>query len=109
VHSKPQFAVAAGATVIATTSSDSKVELLKSLGARHLINYYKTPELGTAVREPTVEKEGVDFVLEVGGVATLAQSLKCVKNGRSYRYDWISWRRASQEPADDLGSKIGAL
>jgi NADPH:quinone reductase-like Zn-dependent oxidoreductase len=34
-----QFAKAAGATVIATTSSASKAKLLKNLGADHVINY----------------------------------------------------------------------
>lgn len=39
-----QFAVASGATVIATSSSDDKLELVKKLGAKHTINYKKTPD-----------------------------------------------------------------
>lgn len=39
-----QLAVASGAVVIATSSSDEKLEVAKKLGARHLINYKKTPE-----------------------------------------------------------------
>lgn len=38
-----QFAVASGATVIATSSSDEKLKLAKSLGATHTINYKTTP------------------------------------------------------------------
>ena len=36
-----QIAAAAGATVIATSSSDEKLELAKKLGATHSINYSK--------------------------------------------------------------------
>ena len=38
-----QLAVAAGAVVIATSSSDEKLEIAKKLGAKHLINYKKVP------------------------------------------------------------------
>lgn len=38
-----QFAVTAGAIVIATSSSDEKLKIAEKLGAKHLINYNKTP------------------------------------------------------------------
>ena len=38
-----QFAVASGATVIATSSSDDKLKVAAKLGAKYLINYKKTP------------------------------------------------------------------
>lgn len=38
-----QLAVASGATVIVTSSSDEKLKLAKSLGAAHTINYKTTP------------------------------------------------------------------
>nr|VWP01692.1 RNA pyrophosphohydrolase (EC ((Di)nucleoside polyphosphate hydrolase) [Ganoderma boninense] len=38
-----QLAVASGATVIVTSSSDKKLEIAKKLGAKHLINYKTTP------------------------------------------------------------------
>lgn len=38
-----QFAVASGATVIATSSSDEKLKTAAKLGAKHLINYSKIP------------------------------------------------------------------
>jgi NADPH:quinone reductase-like Zn-dependent oxidoreductase len=74
-----QFAVAAGATVIATTSSKEKGERLKRLGARHVIDYKATQDWGKAARRLTPGSEGVDFVVEVGGAATLQQSLAAVK------------------------------
>jgi NADPH:quinone reductase-like Zn-dependent oxidoreductase len=44
-----QLARAAGATVIATSSSDEKLQIAKRLGAAHLINYKKTPDWGNEV------------------------------------------------------------
>jgi NADPH:quinone reductase-like Zn-dependent oxidoreductase len=48
-----QFAKAAGAAVIATSSSGEKLECLKGLGADMLINYRETPEWGREVRRLT--------------------------------------------------------
>lgn len=39
-----QIAVASGATVIATSSSDEKLKIAKALGAAHTINYKTTPD-----------------------------------------------------------------
>ena len=75
-----QFAKLAGATVIATSSSDAKLERLKALGADHLINYRSTPGWGERVRELT-DGRGVDHVIEVGGPATLEQSMNAVRIG----------------------------
>jgi NADPH:quinone reductase-like Zn-dependent oxidoreductase len=74
-----QFAKAAGATVIATTSSAAKAERLKTLGADHVINYKETPEWGEHAAKLTPKGEGVSYVVEVGGPTTMAQSLKAVK------------------------------
>lgn len=71
-----QFAKAAGATVIATTSSDEKAEFLKKLGADFVINYKKDLNWGETAKNLTPDKEGVDHILEVGGPATMEQSLK---------------------------------
>ncbi|EJN38694.1 Zn-dependent oxidoreductase, NADPH:quinone reductase [Pseudomonas sp. GM84] len=75
-----QFAKLAGATVIATSSSDAKLERLKALGADHLINYKGTPAWGEKVRELT-DNRGVDHVIEVGGPATLEQSMIAARIG----------------------------
>ncbi|KAI0595152.1 putative zinc-containing alcohol dehydrogenase [Biscogniauxia sp. FL1348] len=74
-----QFAKAAGATVIATTSSQEKAETLKKLGADHVINYKEDLEWGTTARGLTPGGAGVDHVIEVGGQGTLEQSIKAVK------------------------------
>lgn len=72
-----QFAKAAGARVIATTSSAAKVETLKKLGADHVINYRETPNWGEQAKEIT-GGTGVQHVVEVGGPKTMAQSLKAI-------------------------------
>lgn len=69
----------AGATVIATTSSASKAEILKKLGADHVINYKENPNWGEHAASLTPDGAGVNHVLEVGGPATMAQSLKAIK------------------------------
>jgi NADPH:quinone reductase-like Zn-dependent oxidoreductase len=70
-----QLATALGARVISTTSSHQKAEMLRRLGAHDVIDYNATPEWGDAVRELTSGR-GVDRVVEVGGPATLPQSMK---------------------------------
>jgi NADPH:quinone reductase-like Zn-dependent oxidoreductase len=75
-----QFAKAAGATVIATSSSGEKLERLKDLGADHLINYKETPEWGKAALQWTGGR-GVDAVVEVGGPGTLEQSIQAARTG----------------------------
>ncbi|RTE78603.1 hypothetical protein BHE90_006907 [Fusarium euwallaceae] len=73
-----QFAKAAGAKVIATTSSDEKAELLKKLGADHIINYRDTPEWGAKAKKLT-GGVGVDHVVEVAGPVSMKQSLNSIK------------------------------
>ena len=75
-----QFAKAAGARVIATSSSDAKLERLKSLGADDLINYKETPAWGAKVLELT-GGAGVDCVVEIGGAGTLDQSMMATRVG----------------------------
>ncbi len=71
-----QIAKAAGATVIATSSSDEKLERVKALGADHVINYRTTPEWGAQAAH--LAGGGVDKVVEVGGAGTLKQSIIAV-------------------------------
>ncbi|KAK0184441.1 hypothetical protein F5146DRAFT_238906 [Armillaria mellea] len=73
-----QFAVASGATVIATSSSDAKLEIAKKLGATHTINYNTTPDWDKEVLKLT-KGRGVDHILEVGGPGTLEKSLAAVR------------------------------
>jgi NADPH:quinone reductase-like Zn-dependent oxidoreductase len=75
-----QFAKALGARVIATSSSDSKLERVRGMGAAETINYRETPDWGTRAKELT-GGVGVDLVVEVGGAGTLEQSLRAVRFG----------------------------
>lgn len=75
-----QFALLAGARVIATSSSDEKLERVLQLGASDGINYKQTPDWGKKVRELTAG-DGVDYVVEVGGAGTLSESLRAVRYG----------------------------
>lgn len=77
-----QFAKAAGAVVIATSSSDAKLAQAKALGADHLINYKARPDWEQSVREIT-SGLGVDHVVEVGGPGTLARSIAAARHGGS--------------------------
>ncbi|KAH8203575.1 hypothetical protein TruAng_002323 [Truncatella angustata] len=74
-----QFAKAAGARVIATTSSAEKGETLKKLGADHVINYKEDTNWGKTARGLTHNEQGVDHIIEVGGAATLEQSLAAIR------------------------------
>lgn len=75
-----QFAKAAGARVIATSSSDAKLERLKALGADELINYKDVPGWGASALELTGGR-GVDTVVEIGGAGTLDQSMMATRVG----------------------------
>lgn len=77
-----QFAKMSGARVIATSSSDAKIEKLKQLGADQTINYVAVPEWGKLAREMT-QSRGVDLVVEVGGVGTLNESIRATCIGGS--------------------------
>lgn len=74
-----QFAKAAGARVIATSSDDQKLACAKRLGADEVINYRTTPDWGARAAE--IAGGGVDHVVEVGGPATLDQALAAVRYG----------------------------
>lgn len=75
-----QFAKAAGARVIVTSSSDAKLERLKALGADEIINYKEVPAWGAQALELT-GGTGVDTVVEIGGAGTLDQSMVAARVG----------------------------
>ncbi len=72
-----QFAKAFGATVYATSSSAAKLERLRQLGADHVIDYRVDTQWGDTVN--SLSNGGVDHVIDVGGAATLAQSIAAVR------------------------------
>lgn len=73
-----QFAKMAGATVIATSSSDEKLERLRAMGADHLINYRKDSYWGETARKLTGGR-GVDHIIDVGGPSTLQHSMTAAR------------------------------
>ena len=73
-----QFARAAGARVVATSSSDKKLEAMRDLGAEICINYRTTPKWGAEAAKMT---GGVDQIVEVGGPETLKESIKAARLG----------------------------
>jgi len=75
-----QLARLLGARVIATTSSAGKAERLRALGADAVVNYAEETAWGERVRALTAGR-GVDRVVEVGGPATVNQSLRAVARG----------------------------
>ncbi|KAF5004781.1 hypothetical protein FDECE_8738 [Fusarium decemcellulare] len=74
-----QFAKAAGATVIATTSSANKAKFLSQLGADYVINYKSDDNWGETARKLTPDSRGVDHILQAGGPGTMPQSLKAIR------------------------------
>ncbi|KAJ4362900.1 hypothetical protein N0V83_010017 [Neocucurbitaria cava] len=74
------IAAALGATVIATSSSDEKLEHARALGAKHLVNYVSTPNWDDEVLRLT-DGKGVDQVIEVGGARTLMRSINSTRPG----------------------------
>src|SRR4051794_32535491 len=75
-----QLAKAHGARVIATSSSDEKLERVRALGADHTINYRTTPDWEKAVRTIT-GGAGADLVIDVAGPDTLGRSVGAVRMG----------------------------
>src|SRR5206468_10632885 len=74
-----QLAKMCGARVMATSSSDAKIERLKQFGADFTLNYKTTPDWGKKAREWS--GHGVDLVVEVGGVGTLNESIRATRIG----------------------------
>ncbi len=74
-----QFAKRAGARVIATTTSPERAEILKRLGATHVVDRLRTPNWGSAARD--LADGRIDLVVEIGGADSLDQSVRCVRPG----------------------------
>ncbi len=73
-----QFAKMAGARVIATSSSDAKIDRLRALGADEVINYKADTNWGETARAMTGGR-GVDHVVDVGGPNTLQHALNAAR------------------------------
>jgi NADPH:quinone reductase-like Zn-dependent oxidoreductase len=75
-----QFAKLRGLRVIGISSSDAKLQRVRSLGLDKGLDYGETSEWDSWVTEQT-GGEGADLVVEVGGVGTLPRSIRAVKMG----------------------------
>ena len=83
-----QLAKAAGATVIAATSSEEKAARLRALGADHIINYAEADFVtqvydlyGKPARRGAGSDKGVDVVVNYTGGDTWTKSLRALKVG----------------------------
>ncbi|TVY12679.1 Zinc-type alcohol dehydrogenase-like protein [Lachnellula arida] len=75
------LAKAAGATTIITSSSDRKLELVKSrFGVDYTINYNTHPNWASEVQRIT-NGQGANHIIETSGVGTIGQSLESVARG----------------------------
>lgn len=103
-----QFAKAAGARVIATSSSQEKLDKLKALGADHVINYKDTPDWGKKTMELTGGR-GVDEVVEIGGPGTLAQSIAAIRVGGHISLIGVLTGISGEVPTAALFGKNGTI
>jgi NADPH2:quinone reductase len=93
-----QLAKRAGATVLATASSDEKLQRLSEFGLDHGINYVTDDFVAVAQR--LTDGRGVDLVVDSVGGRTLEGSLKSL----AYRGRAISVGRAGRsDESPDLG------
>ncbi len=89
-----QLGKALGATVIATVSSQEKVEFCRALGADHAINYRDVP-IHEGVQQ-IVGRKGVEMIFDPVGGAAYDQAVKCIaRHGRVILigYSSGSWAR----------------
>ena len=82
-HAAIQLAVWAGATVIATVSSDAKAELARAAGAHHVLRY---PDDALAGRIREIAPDGVDHVVEVAPAQNAALDVEVTANHGSIAY-----------------------
>lgn len=75
------FAKLHGAHVTVISSSDEKLERVRGLGADMTINYRTTPEWSRLARDIASDRGGFDTIIELGGEATLAQSVRSIRIG----------------------------
>ena len=82
-HATIQFAAWAGATVIATVSSDAKAELARAAGAHHIVRY---PDDAEADRIRELAPDGVHHIVEVAPAQNAALDVEVIANHGSIAY-----------------------
>ncbi len=103
-----QIAKAMGAIVAITSSSDAKLARAKALGADFTLNYRENQDWGHKVAAWTGGR-GVDHVVEVGGPATLAQSIAAVRIGGHISLIGVLTGRGGDVPTAALMAKQARL
>jgi NADPH:quinone reductase-like Zn-dependent oxidoreductase len=103
-----QFAAAAGAKPLITSSSDAKLERAKALGAVGTVNYRTNANWEQEIRKLT-GGAGVAHVLEVGGKDTLPKALASI--GLGGRISLIGGLTGfdGQVPAGSLTNRMGTV
>lgn len=101
-HYAVQLAAWAGASVIATVSSDDKAQRARAGGAHHVIDY-RREDVAARVRELT-GGEGVHHVVEVDFGGNLASTLASVRLNGSIAYYAT---KGAREPVMPAGAMMG--
>lgn len=101
-HYAVQLAAWAGASVIATVSSDEKAERARAGGAHHVIDY-RREDVAARVRELT-DGEGVHHVVDVDFGGNLAATLASVRVNGSIAYYAT---KGAREPVVPAGTMMG--
>ena len=82
-HAAIQLAVWAGATVVATVSSDEKAQLARAAGAHHVVQY---PDADLSAKIISLAPEGIDQVVEVAPAQNAALDVDVLANHGSIAY-----------------------
>ncbi|KAK3723569.1 hypothetical protein LTR37_001821 [Vermiconidia calcicola] len=102
-----QIAHAAGLKTIITSSSDTKLEQAKKLGADETINYRTQPDWQDEVMNLT-SNAGADIIFETGGAQTLRKSFDCIAFGGLI--NCIGYLSGKEDaPGDRLNTNVLAL
>ncbi|MCY4176149.1 MAG: quinone oxidoreductase [Acidimicrobiaceae bacterium] len=100
-----QMAKIRGAEVVATVGSDAKVELARSAGADHVVNY-TTTDLVSGV-EAAVGADAIDVVYDGVGAAVYEDSLKLLRpRGAMVTFGNASGAVAPQAPLHLMGKSL---
>ncbi len=81
-HAAIQLAVWAGATVVATVSSDGKADLARAAGAHHVVQY---PAADLSARIISLAPDGVDHIVEVAPAQERRTRCRGARQSRQHR------------------------
>lgn len=96
-----QYAKYKGCEIFATTGSESKVALLKQMGAHHVINTAKT-EFDDYIEDAT-KGDGVDVIFDAMGAGFVKRGIKVLSPGGRM----VSFGASEMSDSTNIFSKIG--